>query len=241
MTYYRLDISTKPTSSIVPPPSGYGLFTARKWGDPVLVDQANLSTAIFNTSNFQVVPVFVKETGTFSATAGNHSDYLRSMGDMDAIWNMQPKDGRTKEEMFNPIIETGNFAKTMWTNSTLGWQDSPKWVAGSQLYGGQMFAATLEIFQVLCQMPNKPKQYVACRKVFPFRREHFNLSHETHPWLINKYTVAYRKPVEDTYGEKFGGLIRYLPMQVLDPRDFKFSGTITPSAFYTPVDWSIPV
>ena len=245
MAHYRLDIFTKPASSIVLPPAGYSLFCARKWGDPILVDQANLSTSYFNTSNFQVIPVYVKETGTFSATAGNHSDYLRSAGDMDSIWNLQPKDGRTKESMFNPIIYNGNYTSTMWTNynpdTGITWQNSPKWVAGSQLYGGQMFDATSQTFDILCQMPNKPKQYVTCRKVYPFRREHFGLSYETHPWLINKYTVAFRKPNENTYSEQFNGLVRYLPMQVLDPRDFKFSGTVVPSAFYTPAAWSIPI
>lgn len=231
-------VESPPTSGIVPPPAGYGLFRARKWGDPIVVAEAGLSTALFETSNFQVVPVYVPETGVFSATAGNNSKYLRSRGDMDAIWNLQPKDGRTMEAMFNPIIHTGNYTKTMWTNdASLDWKTSPKWVAGTQCYGGQMVAATLETFLVRCQMPNRPYQNVTCRKIYPFRREHFKLSHATHPWLINKYTVAFRKPREDTYSEVFNGLERYLPMQVLDPRDFEFTGRINPSAFYIPAGW----
>lgn len=229
-----------PSVDCAPPPSGYALFVARKWGDKIVVDEANLSTAYFQTSNFQVNPVFTKETSSFSATAANHSYYVRSKGDMDAIWNLQPKDGRTKEATFNPIIATGNYVKTMWTNSELGWDEAPEWVAGSQLYGGQMFAATIETFSVYCQRPNTPAGYVQCRKVYPFKREHFKLSHETHPWLINKYTVAFRKPVENTYSETFNGLIRYLPMQCLDPADFKFAGSKTPT-YYTPVNWSVPV
>lgn len=234
---YRINIQIR--HKIAPPPTGYALFKARKWGDPILVDEANLSTAYFQTSNFQVVPVFTKETGSFSATSANHSYYDRIKGDMDAIWDLQPKDGRTKELMFNPIVETGNYGKTMWTNSSLNWDQAPLWVAGSQLYGGQMFAATIATFSVLCQRPNMSLGYVQCRKVYPFKREHFNLDHITHPWLINKYTVAYRKPVENTYSEQFSSMIRYLPMQCLDPADFKFAGGKIPT-YYTPVTWSIP-
>lgn len=224
------------------PPPGYGIFEAKKWGDPLMVAEAGLSTSAdyFNTSNFQVVPVYVQETDTFSATAGNHSYYSRAKGDMDAIWNLQPKDGRTPEENFNPIIYTGNYTATMWTNSTLTWKYAAEWVAGTQLYGGQLFAASLDTFQVLCKPPALAKElYVTCRKVLPFRRSDFQYSHQTHPWLINKYTVAFRKPKEDTYSETFNGLVRYLPMQVLDPRDFRFAGGKAPKAFFTPVSWSV--
>ena len=228
-----------PASGIVHPPAGYGLFRARKWGDPLMIAEAGLSTdeAYFNTSNFQVVPVFVPETGTFSATAGNHSYYSRAKGDMDAIWNLQPKDGRTQAAVFNPIIYTGNYTSTLWTNSELTWKEAPEWVAGSQCYGGQLFAATLTTFPFSTSLPNKPKAVYRFRKVFPFRREHFALRYETHPWLINKYTVAFRRPVENTYSEIFNGLERFLPFQCLDPHDFKFAGSKVPSGFFIPANW----
>lgn len=232
-----------PASGIVVPPAGYGLFYARKWGDPIMVAEAGLSTdeAYFNTSNFQVVPVYVPQTGTFSATAGNHSYYVRAKGDMDAIWNLQPKDGRTQAQNFNPIIFTGNYVKTFWTNDVnQSWDVVNEWVAGSQCYGGQMFAATSTTIEITTSLPNKPKGTYTFRKVFPFRREHFGLSFETHPWLINKYTVAFRKPVENTYSETFNGLVRYLPFQCLDPRDFKFAGGKTPE-YFIPASWCVPV
>lgn len=233
-----------PPSGIVQPPARYGLFVARLWGDTIMVDEAGLSTEVeyFNTSNFQVVPVYVPETGTFSATAGNHSYYSRAKGDMEAIWNLQPKDGRTQEITFNPIIQAGNYVKTMWTgDKETDWKAATEWIAGSQCYGGQMFAATLQTYAINTSLPNKPRATYQFRKIYPFRREHFGLSFETHPWLINKYTVAFQRPVDNTYSEKFNGLERFLPFQCLDPRDFKFAGSKVPSGYFIPSRWCVAV
>lgn len=237
-------VSDPGTDEPYPVPAGYQIFVARKWGDPILVAEAGLSTALFRTSNFQVVPVYVPETRTFSATAGNSSRYDRARGDMDAIWAWQPKDGRTQTQVFGKIVFAGNFECTMWTGDPAkDWSQASEWIAGSMLYGGQQFAATVETFEVLCKLPGHlERELVTCRKVYPFRREHFALTHAQAPWLVNKYTVAFRRPVEDTYSEIFDpGIERYLPMQVLDPQDFEFAGGLTPSAFYIPIRWCLPV
>lgn len=241
ITLQQIDPTPPPASGIAAPPAGYGLFVARPWGDGIMVAEAGLSTSAeyFNTSNFQVIPVLVPQTATFSATAGNHSYYSKAKGDFDAIWKLQPADGRTQEAMFNPIIQAGNYIKTWWTNSVNGWDAVDEWVAGSQCWGGQMFAATLQTFPITTSLPNKPKATYLFRKIYPFRREHFALSFETHPWLINKYTVAFRKPKENTYSETFNGLERFIPFQCLDPRDFKFAGSKVPE-YFIPERWCVP-
>lgn len=219
--------------SVVQPPEGLGVFRAKKWGDPILVRDALLSTEIVNTSNFQVIPVWVEETQTFSAVSGNVSQYDRSKGDMDNLLKIQPSTGATWSDIFNVLVGK-DAGRTWWSDSDPA--TAPIWYAGTQLWGGQCFAATLQTFPMLLKYPNGSWASVNCRKILPFRRADFAKDPEKHPWLFNWFTVAYRN---NLYSEYFGLLRRRVPVQVLDPRDFRFNGPADkqPSAFYIPAHW----
>lgn len=230
-----LQFSEQDAESMAKPPVGYGVFRARKWGDPILVRDALLSTEIVDTSNFQVIPVWVPETQSFSAVKGNVSQYDRGLGDMDALIRLQPPQGAPLQEIFNPLVGE-DPGRTWWSDSD--WQTAPIWYAGSQLWGGQMFAATMETFNITLKYPNGSTAGVPCRKILPFRRSDFAKDPEKYPWLFNWYTVAYR---DNLYSEYFNLLRRRVPVQVLDPRDFHFVGPKTPSAFYLPAHWAEPV
>lgn len=221
-----------PAESMARPPLGYGVFRAGKWGDPILVRDALLSTEIVKTSNFQVIPVWVEETQSFSAVKGNVSQYDRGFGDMDNLIRIQPAMGATVQEIFNPLVGEDR-GRTWWSDSD--WQTAPIWYAGSQLWGGQLFAATMETFNITLKYPNGSVTGVACRKILPFRRADFAKDPEHYPWLFNWFTVAFRGNV---YSETFNGIRRRVPVQVLDPRDFHFLGPKTPSAFYLPAHWA---
>ncbi len=240
MTISNLEITFTPhvdLSKIVPPPSEYQLFTAKKWGDPILVEQANLDTAYVDTSNFQVIPVLVKEAKTFSAVS-KYSLLERSKGDIDALQQLQPLDGATMAQKMNVLVYPGKGARTMWTNNAMyDWQNASAYYAGTQLWGGQMLAATIETFDVPLTYPSGQSTVASCRKVLAFRQADWVKSFEQYPYLINRYTVAYRLPEENTYSETFGGIIRLVPMQCLDPQDFKFAGGLVPSAYYVPAQW----
>lgn len=233
--FFPLTFSECDPESMAAPPAGYGVFRARKWGDPTLVREALLSTEIVNTSNFQVIPVWVPETQSFSAVKGNVSQYDRSKGDITALISLQPSTGASLNEVFNPLVGEGP-GRTWWADSD--WSTAPVWYAGTQLWGGQLFAATLETFDVDLKYPNGLKARVACRKVLPFRRADFSKDPARYPWLLNWFTVAFRNNV---YSETFNGIRRRVPVQVLDPRDFKFVGPVQPNAFYIPAHWAEPI
>ena len=247
-------------AGVASPPEGYALFTARKWGDPILVAQGAYSAELRdNVGQFQVINIYVPETGNFSSITNfnklTHDDLVNlartqlihfghpvtiPLEQMRKL-EKKPLDGFSLQQKMNwlyRVLEKWGDppAQEFWG---LGqWFEAPEGRYGTMVRGGQMLACTVETFDVQCKLSGEPaKRTVKMRKLLPFRRSDWGKTHTQYPWLIQKCTVAFLP--KDKYSETPKGVI-YGPV-ALDWRDFPFAGKHTPSAYYIPDDWMIPL
>lgn len=225
------------------PPDGYSVFRALAWGTQPLASEANCSLSKLGVdSNFGYIPVW--DGSDWSATK-KYSRYLRDRGDMDALNKLQPKrDYQSLRDCFSNIYNANSLYGTTWWwdayKYPLGtphqWDTTPAYFAGTQLWTDQLFAATIETYDLVLHLPGFPsgeKKIISCRKILPFKREDFSQTYDSCPWKINKYTVVYKG---DIVSDVFRGMERYIPMQVLDTYDFPYVGGRHPD-FYIPMQW----
>jgi hypothetical protein len=225
-THKRTIVLTEPTADIIPPPAGWKLFRATTW--PVV--ELGLSFETFGGSSFEVIPPWIPETRQFTAISNF------SVLDNDAVKRLQalqPADGFDLRVKMNWLVSNGTGGTAMWTHSDLGWDTSPTYEAGTMLWGDQLFAASEETFNL-----NTSIGYGTYRKVMPFRRADWNKDPKQYPYLFPRATVC--RPNGGISNDFGRGEIRTM-LQVLDPRDYKFTGGIIPSGFYIPVPWCLAV
>lgn len=207
-------------------PAGYQLFKAKRWP----LTEIGLSYETFGGSSFQVVPLWIPETKQFSAIS--NFSVLDNDG-VKRLQALQPNDGYPLSVKVGWLVADGTGVSAMWTHSDLDWDSSPTYEAGSMLWGDQLFAATNEIFNLTTSIGSG--QY---RKVLPFRKTDWLKDPKANPHLFPRATVS--RPNGGISNDFGRGEIRTMLM-VLDPRDYKFAGGIIPSAFYVPVQWSLPI
>src|SRR5262245_25000613 len=134
--------STFPNSNTTPPP-GYAVYRAKPWPIPEL----DLSYETFDVSSFQVTPLWVDETRQFSAGSAGNWSLLTDV--RDKLIALQPKDGIDIHIKMNWLIHSGNGVACMWTgDKKIEWKDTTDYRAGCQLWGNQLFAATVETSSV---------------------------------------------------------------------------------------------
>ena len=211
--------------TVEPLPDGFRLFKAKKW--PLV--EIGLSYETFGGSSFQVVPLWIPETRQFSAIS-NFS--ILDADGVSRLKALQPKDGFGLAPKMGWLVAEGTGVCAMWTHSTAGWDTSPTYEVGTMLWGDQTFLASKETVQLRTTIGTTP-----CRRVYAFRKSDWSKDPTTHPYLFPRATVC--RPnggISDDFGR---GEIRTM-LQVLDPRDYKFAGTITPT-FYIPDFWCLPL
>ena len=215
--------------TVEPLPDGFRLFRAKKW--PLV--EIGLSFETFGGSSFQVVPLWIPETRQFSAIS--NFSILDTDGTL-RLQKLQPQDSYGLRVKMNWLVGAGTSTPecAMWTDSTLEWNVAPQYHVGTMLWGDQTFLAskTVEMIRTTPTLGTIP-----CRRVYAFRRSDWSKDPATHPHLFPRATVC--RPsggISDDFGR---GEIRTM-LQVLDPRDYKFAGTITPS-FYIPDFWCLPL
>ncbi len=210
-------------NGILPPPPGWKLFRATKW--PII--ELGLSAETFGGSSFEVVPLWVPETGQFSAVKGNFS-ILDSDG-VKRLQTLQPSDGYTLRVKMNWLVASGIGVAPMWTHSPAEWDQSPTYEVGTMLWGDQIFAASEDVFYLATSIG-----YGGYRKVLPFRRADWSKDPKQYPYLFPRATICRANGgISNDFGR---GEIRTM-LQVLDARDYKFAGGQVPGAFYIPVQW----
>jgi len=223
----RLQLSaTQPPPSGIVLPAGWHLFRATKW--PVL--ELGLSFEIFGGSSFEVIPLWIPETRQF--TAINNFSVLDNDG-VKRLQALQPKDRFDLRVKMNWLVSSGTGGNAMWTHSALEWDTSPTYEAGTMLWGDQLFAASEETFNLTTSIGAG-----SYRKVLPFKKSDWFKDPAVNPHLFPRATVC--RP-NGGISRDFGrGEIRTMLM-VLDPADYKFTGSIKPSAFYVLDSWCLPV
>lgn len=204
-------------------PIGYKLFRATKW--PIV--ELGLSFESFGGSSFQVVPLWVIETRQFSAVKGNFS--ILDADGVKRLQALQPNDGYTLNVKMNWLVASGDGVCPMWTHSPAEWDLSPTYEVGTMLWGGQIFAASEEVFYLSTSIG-----YGGYRKVLPFRKADWNKDPQAYPYLFPRATIC--RPNGGISNDFGRGEIRTM-LQVLDPRDYQFAGSLVPSAFYIPTQW----
>ncbi len=243
------------------PPAGYAVFEALAWGQEPIATECDCDIRKYPglTSNFQVVGVWVAETRQFTAV-GNYSIFDRAQGDMDALYRLNLRrapdllklyeakglaavrdlkfpDGFSLQQKFAALVFDGKFTSAMWTDGAGNWADAPQYRSGTMVYGKMQFAATVETEMVTVRYPGTGEvKMVACRRILPFRRADFAKDPDQYPWLFNWHTAARITANDPNFYYLPAGGVR-VPMPVLDPRDFPFTGGIAPAGFYIPAHW----
>lgn len=94
------------------------IFRVRKWGDPVMVKEGGLSTALIGGSNFQAVGLYNKATGF-----GGVSNWLKiESGDVRRLAAMQLEDNyQDKQSGWNQT-----FNMEAWRAQKMNWLAKPK-------------------------------------------------------------------------------------------------------------------
>jgi hypothetical protein len=225
----------------------------RKWGDPVLVQQAGLSVKLledlgFVPSNFQPVPLlpvredangnYIDNSGTWSAIA-NSIIYQRE--DVDRIAAMQDTSGGyTIKQKMQWWCWPGKGVRPAWCNSDkdaegnyiYDYSNSPVVYWGTIAIGGRPLQIDKQQ-SITIKLPEEPSaRSVLMGRVVCFRKSQFGqVTPQTHSHLIQAQAGAGKN---DVYiSEPKGNIYALLP----DPRDWDFAGAYRPTAFYIPMDW----
>lgn len=226
MATITIKISSSNLLGVTPPPPGYKLFVAQPW--PIL--ELGLSSTVFGGSSFQVLPPWIEETKQFSAIS-NFSILTYASGDIIKLLALQPRDMSLGIKM-GWLVAEGTGVSAMWTGTEQGWDTALEYRVGTMLWGGQLFAASEQLYYISTKLG-----YGAYRKVLPFRRTDWQKDPGQYPYLFPRASIVSKG---DGISWDFGRGAIYTCLQVLDPADFKFAGGLKPSAFYVKENWCQP-
>ena len=201
--------------------------TVDRWsGDLSLISQFNTMTHAdaMKLANMQLIPFGYK--------------YGLSEAELLAVKDVKLRDGYTLHQKMNWLINpegtTTKPSTVMWAN---GFWYEATWVRfGTMVHGGQMVAASEQVYGVKCALKNMTSQgIVECRKIIPFRRADWGRTHEEYPWLLQYATVANHPG--NGYGEYIRGHVM-CPV-ALASNEFDFAGTFQPTTYYIPAYWLV--
>ena len=208
------------------------LYRVRRWGDPVLVEQAGLSVNVVGTTNFQAVGLYNKVTGWGGVT---NCLYIPRT-DIDRLIMLQVEDdyedkrANWRAQKMNWLCKergTIYFGTDDWMNAL-----SIRW--GTIAIGGNIVQIeAVEDIQVSTR-GDTVKRWRKMGRLAGFRRTDWAkpLPILLERGLVHRCYCAYYP--DDTFGDSPKGII-YSPFwSVLD---WDFSGQAQPGALYIPMDW----
>lgn len=229
------DTAANQIAHVVVPSPELKIFRVRKYGDPIMMEQAG---ADFRTkdvpSNFGVIPLYCPEDETWSAIA----KFVKlNRSDIDQLYKMQIPDQFAVNQKMNWLIRTGDGVRPMWTgDESADWKSAQEVRAGVMLYAGQLVAVDGDAeFITPLRGDNPAKIKVKMKRIVCFRRADWGKTHATHPHLVVKATAVRGNNI---YNDQPRGVI-YSPV-MFDPRDFPFAGGKQVKAFYIPEAWLEP-
>ena len=221
---------------MAPIPPGTELWKTRSWGDEILVRQAGLS-ALFvlkngkkRGSNFNPLPLW-SNSGTWSAI---DNFLVIPRAEVDKLVALQVVDGTDVKQKMNWLVFGGKYDRPYWTDGKGDWQTAPEICWGTIAFGGQLVLTDGDA-SFTTKMPEENiEREVPMKRLVCFRRRDWGVTHDTHPWLIQRATQVDHK---DQFSDTPKGVI-YSPLW--SPLDWDFPGRFKPGAFYLPLDWLEP-
>ena len=181
-----------------PPPSGpAGVYTVRKWNDPVLRDLGGWSYEQVQVENFQAVMLFTTKGGfdaitqfqRLGAEYGAYYNFLKSLqreqggqyGGIDQIMNF----------LVNHDADTGPKKRPYWNKDG-------EFCFGTIVFGGQKVQVethpdgTPVASYFTAAYPNRTQtEMIKFYKLVGMRKNQMGLvTHQTHPWLIQRATAV---------------------------------------------------
>ena len=211
------------------------LYRIRRWGDSEMV-KYGFDVNQVNTSNFQAVGLYNKETGFGAVT---NFLYL-PREDIDSLRNMQ----------FDEEVEGKNASKEgkmnwlcahrgkmyMYDNESDDWQSAPRIRWGTVSLGGNL--VQVDGFEELkVQLRNgQSKGMHTMARLVGFRKSDWNrpLADLLAEGLVHRCYCAYKN---NQFGDTPKGIV-YSPF--FSPLDWDFNGAKQPSAFYLPMEYLEP-
>ena len=209
----------------------YKIYRARNWGDPILVEQGELSAILARTSNFNPLPLW-SDSGTWSAVV---NALIIPRDDIERLVDLQVQDTMKLKNKMNWLVHDGYAKRPYWCDGLGEWSTAPQIWWGTILFGGQLVLTDGDETFFTKLPGEKEKRWVPMKRIVCFRKRDWGVTHDTHPWLIQLATeVDHRDRFNST---PKGGTI-YSPLW--SPLDWEFSGKHKPKAFYIPTDWLVP-
>lgn len=217
-------------------PAGTELWMTRSWGDDTLVTQAGLSAQFIlqngekRGSNFNPLPLWTGN-GVWSAI---DNFLVIPRADVDRLIALQVADEVSVEQKMNWLVHGGKYDRPYWADGRGDWKTAPDICWGTIAFGGQLVLTDGDAtFKTKLPEENVVRE-VPMKRLVCFRRRDWGVTHESHPWLIQRATQVDHK---DQFSDTPRGII-YSPLW--SPEDWKFPGNYKPKYFYIPVDWLMP-
>jgi len=177
-----------------------GIFRAKKYGDPFMVEAMGLDTAFIGTTNFQNIDLFHPDPG---AGFGGVSKFQRlGPAQMDYLKAIQPVDAGSFVGKMNFLCGnrdlTGRPERPYWTEGG-DWKGTyTAFKFGTIVFGGQLVQVETDINRrpvvytyTAKYQQRDTKEAIAFYKLVGMRwSERKAVSHKTHPWKIQKATWA---------------------------------------------------
>ena len=202
-------------------------YRVRRWGDPVLVEEAGLSVSIVGTTNFQAVGLYNKVTGW-----GGVSNFLHiPASDFEELRMLQVEDDY-QDKRDNWLAQKMNWlCKPEGTIYFTG--DDLRFRWGTIALGNNY--VTVDGFEdmLISTRGETSKRVRKMARLRSFRKTDWykSLTYLFNMGLVHRCYCAY---AGDKLGDTPKGII-YSPFW--SPLDWDFSGTGQPDAFYLPLDW----
>jgi hypothetical protein len=212
------------------------MYRIRRWGDPEML-QYGFDVNQVNTTNFQAVGLFNKETGFGAVT--NYLYMLRD--DIDNLQKMQ----------FDQAVEGKNASKKgkmdwlcehrgkiyMYDKETDDWQTAPKIRWGTVAIGGNLVQVDgFEEMELQLRGGGHPVAMHKMARLVGFRKTDWArpLNELLAEGLVHRCYCAYK---DNRFGDSPKGTV-YSPL--FSPLDWDFNGAKQPSAFYLPMEYLEP-
>lgn len=211
-------------------------YRVKRWGDPVLIEQAGLSVNLVGTSNFQAVGLYNKVTGWGGVT--NFLNIPRV--DINKLINLQVEDDYEEKQPDWRRQKMNWLCKTRgtiyFTGGAIGWDraQSVRW--GTIALGGNLVQKDGVEDMLISTRGDSVKRWRPMARLNGFRKTDWSksLNELIESGLVHRCYCAYFP--DDKFGDSPKGII-YSPFW--SPLDWNFIGPSKsqPGAFYLPDDW----
>lgn len=211
------------------------LFRVRKWGDPVMAP-LGFDVNVVNTTNFQAVGLYNKETGFGAVT-----NFIHILDDDIALLRAMQFEEVVDGRKFNQAQKMDWLASFrgkiyMYDDKLDDWQDAPRIRWGTLALGGNLVQVDgFENIEVKLPGGNQIREHKMARLV-GFRKTDWArpLDELLAEGLVHRCYCAYKN---NQFGDSPKGII-YSPFYSL--LDWDFAGTKQPRALYIPFEYLEP-